>query len=213
MIKLYTDGACLANPGGPGGWCFLIANHEELTITDKTQFFSGGTNSTTNNRMELTAVLEALSWCEKNNRTNMMIYSDSSYCVNSINKWMYSWAKRNWKDVKNVDLLKIIFPLAGKVKARMEWVRGHNGNVFNEFCDGQAEKMACKYLEKQIATYAAVTVGNKISMAVTDRKWHSHFKVVAKFESSCTIILSSGKGKTQILSADEFDKGNHILIS
>lgn len=213
MIKIYSDGACLANPGGPGGWSFCVEEHDAITITDKTIFFSGGVNYTTNNRMELTAILEALTWCKDNKRSNVTIYSDSKYCVKGINTWMHKWISKNWDGVANVDLFKNIYNLSKIVKVHMEWVRGHDGNVFNEFVDGQAEKMAIKYLESQVAKYSTVEIGNKVSMPIEGSKWHGHFKVAAKFESSGTLILSPvRKGKTQIVSAEDFDNGNHILI-
>lgn len=217
MLRIFTDGSCIGNPGGPYGWSFLIVENETDVITSESLFFSGGGNNGTNNRAELTAILECLKWCEENNRSNIRIYTDSRYCVKSINQWMHIWVSNGWNgrkgEIRNIDLFKTIYPLAKKIKTHLEWVQGHSGHPLNEFVDGQAEKMALKYLENQFATYTKVKLGSKISMPVNGSKWHSHFKVSAKFESSATIMLSPlGRGKTQILSAEDFDNGKHILI-
>ena len=126
MIEIYTDGACIGNPG-PGGWGVVILNGSQ------NRFLSGGDSSTTNNRMELTAVIEALKNVDDNDVT---IYSDSTYVINTITK--------GWKKNKNQDLWELLEKLLFKKNVTWKWVKGHSGNEFNEKADqlayGEAKK-------------------------------------------------------------------------
>lgn len=137
-IEIYTDGACSGNPG-KGGWgAVLVYKGIEKEIF-------GGSPETTNNRMELTAVIEALK-CLKE-PCNVTVTTDSKYVCDAINKgWVYSWEKNNWKksDKKpalNVDLWKELLHLLDKHKVEFVWVKGHNGHPYNERCD----KLAVEY--------------------------------------------------------------------
>lgn len=137
-IEVYTDGACSGNPG-KGGWgAVLVYKGIEKEIF-------GGSPETTNNRMELTAVIEALK-CLKE-PCNVTVTTDSKYVCDAINKgWVYSWEKNNWKksDKKpalNVDLWKELLHLLDKHKVEFVWVKGHNGHPYNERCD----KLAVDY--------------------------------------------------------------------
>ena len=128
MIKIFTDGSSRGNPG-PGGYGVVMlykGNRKEL---------SQGYKITTNNRMELTAVIKALEAIKTNN-IKVTIYSDSKYVVESIEKgWIWNWEKKNFKKKMNVDLWKRFIPLYKQYNIKFEWVKGHNGLKENERCD------------------------------------------------------------------------------
>lgn len=131
-IQIYTDGACSGNPG-KGGWgAVLVYNGKEKEI-------SGGEDMTTNNRMELTAVIEALSALKE--PCEVTLTTDSKYVCDAINKgWVYSWKSKGWKkaDKKpalNVDLWEKLLALLEVHKVEFVWVKGHNGHPYNERCD------------------------------------------------------------------------------
>lgn len=143
QIEIYTDGACSGNPG-PGGWgAVLIYNGKEKEL-------SGSEKNTTNNRMELTAVIMALN--ALNQPCEVKLTTDSKYVCDAINKgWVYSWRKNGWKksDKKpalNVDLWKELLSLLEKHEVEFIWVKGHNGHKYNEICDALAVKEYQKYL-------------------------------------------------------------------
>lgn len=143
QIEIYTDGACSGNPG-PGGWgAVLVYNGKEKEL-------SGSEKETTNNRMELTAVIMALN--ALNQPCEVKLTTDSKYVCDAINKgWVYSWRKNGWKksDKKpalNVDLWKELLSLLEKHEVQFIWVKGHNGHKYNEICDALAVKEYQKYL-------------------------------------------------------------------
>lgn len=130
-IKIYTDGGCLGTPG-TGAWAFII-KQEGSPAVEK----CGGLRFTTNNRMEITAVLKGLSYANSlNNEARIIVYSDSQYVCNSINEWIEGWARKDFEGKANADLwreflrLKRILPPIQAV-----WVKGHNGHIENERCD------------------------------------------------------------------------------
>ncbi|WP_246013153.1 ribonuclease HI [Pigmentiphaga humi] len=129
---VYCDGACRGNPGGPGGWGAWIR-----TPSSSVEIF-GGSPDTTNNRMELTAAIEALRWlpvsCE------VVVHTDSQYVVNGMMQWRHGWVRKNWKDVKNVELWKTLIAEAERHRATFRWVRGHNGHSGNERADALANE-------------------------------------------------------------------------
>lgn len=128
MIKIYTDGSSRGNPG-PGGYGIV------LLYKDNRKELSQGYNLTTNNRMELLAVIKALE-ALNNNRIDITIYSDSKYVVESVERgWIWNWEKVNFKKKQNSDLWKKFIPLYKKFKVKFEWVKGHSGNIENERCD------------------------------------------------------------------------------
>ncbi len=134
-VQVYTDGACSGNPG-KGGWgAVLVYNGIEKEI-------SGSDAETTNNRMELTAVIEALSALKEPCRVTLT--TDSKYVCDAINQgWLNSWIKNKWrksdkKPVLNIDLWKKLLPLLEKHKVEFIWVKGHNGHKYNERCDALA---------------------------------------------------------------------------
>ena len=128
MIKIFTDGSSRGNPG-PGGYGVVMlykSNRKEL---------SQGYKTTTNNRMELTAVIKALEAIKKNN-IKVTIYSDSKYVVESVEKgWIWNWEKKNFKKKQNIDLWKQFIPLYKKFNIKFIWVKGHAGIKENERCD------------------------------------------------------------------------------
>ncbi len=143
QIEIYTDGACSGNPG-PGGWgAVLVYNGKEKEL-------SGSEKETTNNRMELTAVIMALN--ALNQPCEVKLTTDSKYVCDAVNKgWVYSWRKNGWKksDKKpalNVDLWKELLLLLEKHEVEFIWVKGHNGHKYNEICDALAVKEYQKYL-------------------------------------------------------------------
>jgi len=132
-VELYTDGACSGNPG-PGGWAFLLRHPRSGKAVEK----SGGEHETTNNRMELTAVIEGLSALTRSSEVEL--YSDSQYVLKGLNEWMPGWKKKGWRTaskqpVKNVDLWKQLDTLKDGHKIHFHWVKGHAGHPENERVD------------------------------------------------------------------------------
>ena len=136
-VTIYTDGACSGNPG-PGGWGAI------LMYKDNKKEISGGKKDTTNNIMELTAVIEALKLLKYPCKVNL--YSDSAYVVNAfLQKWIFGWQKNNWKtsdkkDVKNKELWQELVDLTHKHDVTFIKVKGHSDNKYNNRCDELARK-------------------------------------------------------------------------
>ena len=136
IIDIYTDGACKGNPG-PGGWgAYLKSGDQEKDIF-------GGDSQTTNNRMELMAVIEALKTLK--NRSRIRLFIDSQYVKNGINIWISNWKKNGWrtsnkKAVKNVDLWMQLDELVPNHEIEWIWVKGHAGNFGNELADALANQ-------------------------------------------------------------------------
>jgi len=138
MIKIWTDGSCLGNPG-PGGWGFIATDGKNTAQR------CGGAKNTTNNQMELTAVIRALTAAHKH--SEIEIHTDSQYVKNGMETWMKKWKKNSWKTadkkpVKNQELWKQLDELANAIKIHWVWVRGHNGEEFNERVDNLARTAA-----------------------------------------------------------------------
>ena len=128
MIEIYTDGACSGNPG-PGGYAVI------WRLGSKTKSMSEGYRNTTNNRMELMAVIAGLEGLKRNDM-RVTVYTDSQYVCNAINKgWLFDWVKKRFKDKKNPDLWIRFLGLYDKFDLRMVWVKGHAGHPENEECD------------------------------------------------------------------------------
>jgi ribonuclease HI len=132
-VELFTDGACSGNPG-PGGWAFLLRHPRSGKAVEQ----SGGEHETTNNRMELTAVIEGLSALTR--PSVVELYSDSQYVLKGLNEWMPGWKKKGWRTaskqpVKNVDLWKQLDTLKDGHEIRFHWVKGHAGHPENERVD------------------------------------------------------------------------------
>ncbi len=131
LIKIYTDGACSGNPG-PGGWGVFIENSGNVTE------LSGRDENTTNNRMELKAVIEALKFFTIN--SELTIYTDSKYVMDGASRWIINWKKNNWKtaqkkDVKNKDLWIELDNFLNYHDVSWVWVKGHDGIYGNERAD------------------------------------------------------------------------------
>ncbi len=140
MIDAYTDGACAGNPG-PGGWGVLIVAGGE-----ETEMF-GGEAATTNNRMEMTAALEAL----KATTGPIRLHTDSQYLKNGITEWIRGWKRNGWrtadrKPVKNQDLWMALDAAVAGRKVDWLWVRGHNGHAENERADALARAGAARFV-------------------------------------------------------------------
>ena len=135
-VEIYTDGACRGNPG-PGGWgALLIAGKHRKRM-------HGGAAETTNNRMELTAAIEALNALK--GRRNVILHTDSKYVMDGISGWLHNWKKRGWKTaarkpVKNQDLWQALDEASGRHDIEWRWVKGHDGDPGNEEADALANR-------------------------------------------------------------------------
>ena len=135
-VVVYTDGACKGNPG-PGGWgALLIAGGREKELC-------GGESATTNNRMELTAVIRALE--ALNAPCEVDLHTDSQYVKNGIETWIHGWKRNGWKTadrkpVKNDDLWRELDRLASRHRVRWHWVKGHAGSIGNQRADALANR-------------------------------------------------------------------------
>jgi len=141
-VTLFCDGSSLGNPG-PGGYGVI------LRYGNIEKELSGGEADTTNNKMELKAVLEGLKALKQ--PCEVEIVSDSSYVVKGINEWLENWKKRDFKKVKNPDLWKEYISVSKPHKIKATWVRGHNGHEENERCDKLAKEEALKFKEGKYA--------------------------------------------------------------
>ena len=169
-VELYTDGACSGNPG-PGGWGAILryGEHEKE--------LSGGAHDTTNNRMELTAVIEGLKALKE--PCMVTVYSDSKYFCDGVQKgWVYGWKKRGWKksDGKpalNPDLWEELLTQLGRHQVEIVWVKGHAGHPENERCDrlavAQRDKPRCSPLRKHTKIPLYLSTGYRGIISFTDR--------------------------------------------
>lgn len=132
-IEIYTDGSCLNNPGF-GGWAYILVykNHKKEQ--------SGACENTTNNRMELLAIIEALKALKE--PCDIVLYTDSNLMVQSINEWLDGWVKKNFKGKKNIDLWQSYIEVSKMHKIKAVWVKAHNGHMMNERCDELAREAA-----------------------------------------------------------------------
>ena len=136
VVEIYSDGACRGNPG-PGGWGVV------LRFKDREKELWGGEAATTNNRMELMAVIRALE--ALNAPSEVRVFTDSQYVQKGISEWIHSWKRKGWKtadkkDVKNVDLWKELDELASRHRVEWRWVKGHAGHPENERADRLANR-------------------------------------------------------------------------
>ena len=140
-VCIYTDGACSGNPG-PGGWAAILRyNGHEKEL-------SGGEAVTTNNRMELTAVISALEALRE--PCEVELWTDSQYIARAINEgWLAGWKRRGWKrkggELKNIELWQELDGLLARHKVNFNWLKGHDGHEFNERCDALAVAERDKY--------------------------------------------------------------------
>ena len=137
-IEIYTDGACLGNPGRGGWGAILLYKGHRKEI-------SGKERESTNNRMEMRAVIEALKTLKKT--SEVTIYTDSKYVLDGITKWIFGWKKNGWrtadkKPIKNIDFWQELDAEVAKHQIKWVWVKGHAGNHFNEIADELARRAA-----------------------------------------------------------------------
>lgn len=138
-IYLFSDGSCLNNPG-VGGWAYI------LKYKDKIKKDSGALIQTTNNQMELLAVIKGLESLKE--PCFVELFSDSSYVCNAINLWLDGWIKKDFKDKKNVQLWQEYIKISKIHKIKANWVKGHNGHQENEECDEMARNSALKLKQR-----------------------------------------------------------------
>ncbi|MFN8671622.1 MAG: ribonuclease HI [Candidatus Sericytochromatia bacterium] len=136
-IFVYTDGSAINNPG-PGGYCGILkyGNHEKIV--------KGGESETTNNRMELIAVIESFRHLKE--PCEIELVSDSTYVIKGISEWLEGWIKKSFRNVKNPELWQEYVKVSKGHKISCTWVRGHDGHEFNEKCDKIARDEAIKQL-------------------------------------------------------------------
>ena len=142
-VKIYTDGACVGNPG-PGGWSAVII------FDNKKEELFGGEKLTTNNRMELTAAIMALEYCSEKEKKQpslkqVKIFTDSTYLKEGITVWINKWEKNNWKtsdkkNVKNIDLWKKLKELVKFIPVEWNWIKGHSNDPMNDLADKLAKR-------------------------------------------------------------------------
>ena len=144
-LRIFTDGGCSGNPG-PGGWAFVVLQ-EEAGVQSVLAENKGGEKNTTNNRMELLAVINALRFLEgiPAPRPSVLVLTDSQYVQKGISQWIRNWKLNGWrtsdrKPVKNKDLWMELDELAEGLSPRWQWVRGHAGVLYNERCDEMTQQ-------------------------------------------------------------------------
>ncbi|MGN1163954.1 MAG: ribonuclease HI [Candidatus Ornithospirochaeta sp.] len=145
MITIYTDGGCSGNPG-PGGWAFAVSENGETK-----DYRSGGEKETTNNKMELTAVIKALEYAKENGESDVIILTDSQYVKNGITQWIHSWKRNGWRTsgkspVKNMEYWVVLDKLNGEMNVDWQWVKGHAGIDGNEKCDSLVRMETAKFM-------------------------------------------------------------------
>lgn len=147
-IEIYTDGSCLDNPGF-GGWAYILSyqGHEKVGF--------GAQANTTNNQMELRAIIEALKALKE--PCEIALYTDSNLMVQSINEWLEGWVKKDFKGKKNVPLWKEYLHAAKPHKITAFWLKAHNGHELNERCDELARKAATELKTKEVSNDTSKT--------------------------------------------------------
>lgn len=147
---VYTDGSCMpTSSNGYGAWAGII-----LSPAGEKKTVSGSEYPTTNNRQEMTAILEGIRATPVG--SDVMVYSDSEYCVQTFSSWCWKWAQKQsiWGKKKNTDIVKLVMDEMNKRQVKFQWVRGHNGNPINEECDRICNTLAynlwrksCKFMD------------------------------------------------------------------
>ncbi|ASM34508.1 ribonuclease H [Campylobacter sputorum subsp. bubulus] len=135
IVKLFSDGSCLGNPG-VGGWAYIL-EYNEYQKKD-----SGTSEKTTNNQMELTAAIMGIKALKE--PCEIKLFTDSSYVANAINSWLKNWIKKDFKKVQNVELWKEYIKVSSIHNIKAFWVKGHSGHPQNEECDKMARDAANK---------------------------------------------------------------------
>lgn len=144
---IYTDGACLKNPGGPGGWCAII-----LCNGQRLETLRAAEDQTTNNRAELLAAIHGIGATPKG--CQCVVMTDSQYVQKGAMFWSRGWIRKKWRNVKNTDLWQRLMAIKGERNCVFKWVRGHNGDKWNEECDklaGECARSVYKFYEEETA--------------------------------------------------------------
>ncbi len=165
-VVIYTDGGCEGNPG-PGGWGAVVRGD------DSVREISGGEIATTNNRMELTAAIEALTTLAE--RSEVCLFTDSQYVKNGITLWINSWKRKGWitsakQPVKNVDLWQRLDAVVARHRVTWKWVKGHAGHADNERCDGLAGREIAKLKQQHSQTTRQVALTTLQQPAVLETR-------------------------------------------
>ena len=169
MITIYTDGACSGNPG-IGGWGVVILENNKEDI-----FLNGGNDNTTNNRMELSAAIEALKYFE--DQQIITLITDSKYVKDGIQSWIQNWKKNGWKTaakkpVKNKELWIDLDQLISKHTISWKWVKGHAGNIHNE----KADYLARRYIEEVLIFIYFFILCNSTNFIISIRAMDNRHK-------------------------------------
>ena len=140
-VRIFTDGSSLGNPG-PGGWCAILKYNQHEKI------LKGGKERTTNNEMELRAVLEGLRILKE--PCEVELFTDSQYITKALSEWIFNWKKNNWKnsskkEISHREMWEEIYNLINKHKVKPIWIKGHAGHKENELCDKIAREEASKF--------------------------------------------------------------------
>lgn len=141
VLHIYTDGACVPNPGR-GAWGYIVFDNKDVMLKEK----SGSNNLTTNNRMEYTAMLEVL---KDYPHTEVVIYSDSMLLIQTVTSWMHKWSRNGWmkkgkfkqEEVKNLDIVMLLFKHYNPLYHKIKWVKGHDGIMGNEMVDDLCSRL------------------------------------------------------------------------
>jgi ribonuclease HI len=145
-VEIFTDGSVYPNPKGVGGWAYYAY------AGDKVFKNKGGANFTTNNRMELQAVIESLQDTQIlfGNDCTTIIYSDSKYVVNGFNNWMHYWQRKGITERANMDQWKELMHLGSIIRSKAVWIRGHSKNYYNDLVDDMANQARHEFTEAEI---------------------------------------------------------------
>ncbi len=163
-ITLYVDGACKGNPG-LGGWgAYIISQDGEHKLF-------GGEAETTNNRMELTAAIEGVSFCPTD--AKLIIWTDSNYVKQGITEWIHGWKKKNWKDVKNPDLWQKLDQVCTGRDIEWNWIKGHAGHTGNEMADQLANLGVLQPEKQHIVVPQSEWIGHQLSVADAKKKFEN----------------------------------------
>lgn len=192
---IFTDGACTGNPG-PGGWACIVSLHDG-TVRE----MGGGFRETTNNRMEMSAAMNALASLDRSLVGNVILYTDSTYLIKGVTQWVWGWRARGWKtadgkDVANRDLWEeLMQQIAGLKSAKVEWkyVRGHSGNPGNERCD---EIAVCFATGRSVQLYTGLRDNYFIDLDRLPKEEVPSEQSKASRESSSARTRSAGQSLT-----------------